>query len=154
MGLAAVVDPADRQCIETGNALANFCAGMMYLARRFGLPASLENPFSSRLWLVPRLCRIRRWPTARFIKTCFCMWGKPWRKNTGFLSLNLSLDDASRVCTGRLCSRTGRRHYVLEGPQRTLGSEAYPDDLVKEIARCFDVAHGYMITQQLSRVWG
>ena len=107
----------------------------MGLCRTLGVPATLENPWTSRIWnlsLAEQFCKL---PRVRLEYTDFCQYGMPWRKRTGFLGVNLECE--WRQCKGRVCSRTGLPHLELkgrpEGELLTQQAEAYPYELCRAL---------------------
>ena len=81
-------------------------------------------------------------------RTDFCMWGRPFRKATFFLSIGFDLAPAfeKRVCCGAprgLCLRTGRPHHVLAGQDDagrwlTKIAEPYPANMCNAIIRVIE----------------
>ena len=146
LGLPDLRD-ADRQKVERGNRLLKFSVGLLVQCSRRGIPATLENPWTSRVWITPSMkWLVKRKETALF-RTDFCMWGRPHRKATYFLGSNIDLSAAfeGNVCQGAprgLCARTGRPHHVLAGTDAngqflTKLAEPYPINMCNAIARTF-----------------
>ena len=142
--------PNLRECdhvkVLQGNLFMRFSCAMLRACQRMIVPAAMENPASSRIWLckpVADLCRSRN---ARYQTTDYCQFNAPWRKRTGFLSTFLDLSAACRRCTGRgLCSATGRAHVTLAGQDengvlRTAIDEPYPRELCKKLVQCYSSA--------------
>ena len=148
MGLADL-RPGDAAKVRDGNALLSFVVGVLLLCARLVLPASLENPRSSRVWLTPPWQSVARLRCCRSFVTDFCMWGKPWRKSTIFAAVHLNLEAAfeGKRCLGArrgLCARTGQPHICLSGfdkeakAWRTKIAEPYPGSLCKALAKSFE----------------
>eukprot|EP00972_Heterocapsa_arctica_P012659 1859891-Heterocapsa_arctica.AAC.1 len=57
----------------------------MELAASLNIPSVMENPFSSRMWLMPNLIRFIPKSGARFSQVDYCQYGPDWCKPTGFL---------------------------------------------------------------------
>ena len=113
-----------------------FSAKCIRLCLARGLPATLENPRFSRLWLCP--------PVKSFA-ICVCL--VPLRKKpTGFLSCNLDLSGLDsfvcKACPPGVCARTGKRHQTLSGVNSdgkfwTKVAEPYPMRLCKIIGLAY-----------------
>eukprot|EP00959_Pyramimonas_sp_CCMP1952_P048120 1004492-Pyramimonas_sp.AAC.1 len=63
-----------------------FSVAVMRDTMLLGIPATLENPARSRIWICPAMQRLQKSSKINFTVTDFCMWGAQWRKSTGFLS--------------------------------------------------------------------
>jgi len=155
-GLAAVVNLADRHSIQVGNSLARFSFGLLALARRLQLPATMENPKGSRLWILPPARQASLWSEYCCIDTDFCQWGKPWKKGTRFIGVNIDLLPLARVCTGRsTCCRTGKPHQSLTGIDPATGrfwtavAEPYPKALALSLAMAFEHSQGRSTARRL-----
>ena len=136
-----------------GNLLARFSFGLLTLARRLQLPATIENPAGSRLWQLPPATQAQRWQE---YSIDFCQWGKPWKKSTRFLGVNLDLVPIGRRCAGRsTCCRTKRPHQSLTGTDPKTGhfwtavAEPYPKGLAQALAGAFAHSHGRSTAQRL-----
>ena len=140
-GLAAVQHRDDLAALRLGNTLARFSIGIWRLCKRLVIPASLENPATSRLWDLPELVAAGRWEDSHEVVTHYCQDGMPWKKATRFRGLFMDLSAVPRRCSGPrgLCSRTGRPHQALEGrspagPLWTKVAEPYPRPLSNRLA--------------------
>ena len=129
--------------IRLGNKCFRTCIQLIHELNLHSLPWVLENPWMSRCWQLP-LRRLLQQHSAFLCRGDFCQWGTKWRKPTGFLFNHV--DDSYRLhrpCQGHppgVCSRTGRRHWLLtgSGPGNqpwTKIAEPYPSRL------CLDLAH-------------
>ena len=132
--------PWDHAKVLLGNCLMTFSVSILKLCRRYQIPAVLENPDSARTWDYPPIANIGS--GFRTFKTDYCRFGKPWRKRIRFLSCCIGLSHASRMCRGKVCSRTGLPHLSLEGKDSnghfyTSLAEPYPKDLSRALVRCF-----------------
>jgi hypothetical protein len=149
--------PGDQRAIEIGNALMVFSASVLRTCARFLIPATMENPGRSRIWLCPPIARLLGRPGFSFNLTEFCMWGMRWRKSTAFLATNVDLGCfAAHRCLGAkrgLCKRSGKPHLPLSG-QRADGvwwtkvAEPYPPRLCRNVALAFDNA---LVARRASR---
>ena len=107
----------------------------------FDAPWCLENPDGSRLWAREVARPLVARPLGRSVKTSYCAFGYPYRKNTRLASSFLS-DLPSCPGPGRCPAMVGRRH--LEMAQRGGGGTTnryhtrdelhrIPEGLVREI---------------------
>ena len=74
-----------------------------------GIRWVLENPWTSRLWLVHAVQDLLR--EAKLLRTDYCQFKQPWRKATGLLEFKFpKLAEVVQVCnpTHGRCSATGR----------------------------------------------
>ena len=103
--------------VDLGNKLMRVTARILALCKRMSIPAFLENPASSMLWVSP--------PIAKFVSSGghmivydACQFGSRWRKRTQVLSI-CALDGThiSRLCKGRggFCSNSNKPHIALKG---------------------------------------
>ena len=132
----------DRVKVEVANELCRFSAKALLCCLERGVPAALENPASSRLWLTPYMQAASHRRGVRETVTDFCMDGAPWRKRTKIMYVHLDLSVAARVCHSarneHKCDRTGRKHVVLrgkgpDGRWLTKTAEPYPRALCRRI---------------------
>ena len=65
--------PGDQRAIEIGSALMVFSASVMRACARFMIPATMENPGRSRIWLCPPIVRLINRSAFSFSFTEFCM---------------------------------------------------------------------------------
>ena len=78
-----------------------FSASVIRACARFMIPATMENPGRSRIWLCPPIARLIIRSVFSFSLTEFCMWGMRWRKSIGFLGTNIDLSCfSSHRCVG------------------------------------------------------
>ena len=139
----------DQAKVEAGNIFMSFSASIMHEAIRANIPASVENPQTSRLWLAPPFARLLRSAPVSFTVTHFCQWGAPWRKATAFATVGLDMSRiGSALCKSSkrgICSRTGQPHAQLHGKNvdrifRTKLAEAYPRRLCKALGQAYSNA--------------
>jgi hypothetical protein len=138
--------PHDSIKVLTGNVFMRFSAALLHLAWELHIPATLENPDRSRLWLCPPIrSLLRRSMVNRFV-THYCSWGMPYKKATGFLAIHLDLSRISAVmCFGSkrgICRFSDKRHIQLFGQNQqgqwlTKLAQPYPWKLCVALAKCF-----------------
>ena len=137
---------ADQARVQSGNRLADFSALVFELCERMGVPVCLENPSTSRLWLLRRFKRLKNQNTVHFHLTDCCQDGQRRRMRTGLMSSNVDLSTCVRLCPSKrgICSRTGAGHVQLRGQQQrpfmTLRAQPYPTALCKRVAKAFEQA--------------
>ena len=146
------LDSADQLRIATGNKTARAALRILRACISVGCGFVVENPWSSRLWLVPEIRRLLLCDDVSLIRADMCQHGTRWRKATGLLIYDpLGLDKAglSCVCGGEegICGRTSRKHIILEGTapggaRWTRVAQTYP----LQFARC---AASYLFSQTL-----
>jgi len=139
--------PCDRIAVTTGNLFMQFSVSVLLACRRMSVPASMENPGRSRLWIAPPVKRLFSLRRFQFTLTDYCQWGTPWMKTAGFLSVCADLSQIERRChrVNKCCSRSGQRHQVLCGKHPsgvwwTSIAEGYPRTLCRALALCLDNA--------------
>ena len=139
--------------MNVGNVLAKFSCSVLFAARHMQIPAGMENPACSRLWLIPPVKRLQSCARVSEVVTDFCQWGADWLKPTRLLGVCLDLERVSRRCRfrtqGFLCSRTGCRHLQLVGtPEQgkfwTEVAESYPS----RFAGALDAAYNDAMCQK------
>ena len=153
MGLPTLARKGDQEAVRVGNMLMAFSAAVFNLCIRLAVPVTIENPARSRLWVCPPMVALLRRKRPRLLplrsSACGCMWGKPWRKSTAFLSAHIAPDVlGSRRCLGAkrgCCKRTGNPHIVLSGLAPcgafwTKVAEPFPASLCSCLADAFSNA--------------
>ena len=147
LGLPSLWRLGDIQAVNVGNRLMRFSAQVLRACLNARVPATLENPRLSRLWLCPPIASISRLQVFSFHIVDFCMFGTPWEKPIGILSFSLNLDSADSFrCLGMprgVCERTGCRHHILRGCDasgifHTKLAESYPDKFCRFPAQAYD----------------
>ena len=133
----------DDHKVNVGNTLASFSAEVVKTCLKQGTLCSLENPRFSFLWDFPDIENICRYGEAALFD--FCCFGTAWKKPTKFMFWNsFGTSSINRLCQTslegghKICSRTGRRHQILEGKAPggkswTCVAEPYPHRLVKHL---------------------
>ena len=138
--------PGDQQTVRLGNMLMYFSARCLRLCVHMHVPATLENPRLSRLWICSPISAVLRKRVITFNHVDFCMFGTPWKKPTGLLACFLDLGNCARFqchgCPPGYCSRTGKRHFILTGVDDkgkfwTKRAEPYPNKFCNFIARLY-----------------
>ena len=133
-----LLPPADQQQVQNGNAC--FRAAIQIIK---WLNALLENPASSKCWLLPQLQKFEASSCCTVVFTDFCQFGTLWKKRTKFLCGNLDSQDVARIgrlCQGKgICSRTQKKHFQLSGSNHqgvpwTRVAQLYPAQLCKQLA--------------------
>ena len=158
-GLPQLVNPPDLMAVRVGNQLARFSASLLEHSRFHQVPATVENPSSSRLWILPPFRKLARATGWCQIQTHFCMFGKPWKKPTTFGGFFVNLVPAARLCKGRaICDRSRCAHQSLQGSgpdgrMWTKIAEPYPATLCDKLAACFEEALGTALTRKLQSLW-
>ena len=112
----------DINSVKVGNKLARFTLQVLHLCQELSIPWCLENPFSSHLFKLPGIVKLRDAGHVVFHRVCMCAFGARWRKPTGLLFGNVDLSKIHHYCTGNCknhngcCQfRRGRRHIILSG---------------------------------------
>ena len=130
--------------LKDGNACLRFSLRVIRLCLKKGVPFILENPLTSMIWGFAEMQRIASNSATHFREADFCQFGTRWKKPTRFLCGHLHEEDTSglqRRCSGPrgFCSRTGARHFILEGPgpggvPRTRTAQPYPPRLCSALS--------------------
>ncbi|CAK0824773.1 unnamed protein product, partial [Prorocentrum cordatum] len=140
------LNPADADKVRVGNLLMFFSVAVMREAMLLGIPATLENPARSRIWICPATQRLQKSNKINFTVTDFCMWGAQWRKSTGFLSTGLCMDALAEArCLGAkrgLCKRSGQPRIPIQGKNDkgvfwSKIAEPYPPGLCRALASIY-----------------
>lgn len=138
--------PGDQLKVQLGNMFMRFSACLLHLACVLNIPATLENPERSRLWLCPPISALLRRKVVTFAVTHFCGWGAPWKKATGFLGVHLDLTRLDVVqCKSSkrgVCQFSSGPHIQLHGRTSsgqwmTKLAQPYPTPMCTALAKCF-----------------
>ena len=62
------LSPSEQRAVEQGNAMAQFTISVIRLCVELQIPVGLENPLTSRLWLLPELDQLSSLPCAQQVK--------------------------------------------------------------------------------------
>ena len=143
----------DQARVKKGNNHLLFSLRVFRLCHRMGIPVTIENPSTSRMWLVKQMKRLMALPDVKWLITDYCQDGKPWRKRTGLLSSGVDLSSAVRKCDSKkgVCSFSGHKHVQLVGQCKgqfmTLAAQPYPMGLCRRVA----IAYSYSIFEYWAR---
>ena len=158
MGLDGLSDK-DQLKVQLGNTLMIFSFAVLTLCHRLSLPATMENPGRSRIWLTPQCIQLRRLPRFTEAVCHYCQYGMRWKKETRFIGVNISLHCIEKRCSGgRLCSTTGLPHVILSGIDPSTGKwktsfgNAYPRPLCRLLAAAFYDADAVVFSQRMSKL--
>ena len=144
---------SDQDRVRLGNNLAKFSLRVFKMCWQARIPAAIENPSSSRFWLIPKVAHLLIHDRTSMHVTDYCQDGTPWRKRTKVLTCHLDFSLVLRLCQGcrGICSRTHRAHTQLCGQVNrqflTLIAQPYPTKLCNRIAVVFHNA----LMERLSR---
>lgn len=139
----------DQARVQLGNNLARFSAQVFRVCLQCTVPVGLENPHTSRLWLIPSFQQlIHNNSAVKHVITDYCQDGMPWRKRTRILFSHVDLSSVGLVCHGKhgKCSRTQQPHVQLSGREkgqgrfRTLIAQPYPGKLCRRVSIAFQHA--------------
>ena len=146
MGLSGLGEK-DAAKVLDGNRLLWVTIRLCKAAAAAGIPWIIENPRTSRVWLAPAMKKLMRvrfsssLAPPSFVHLDFCQFGEAWKKGTSLLTLGCNLEALGRRCCMRnkLCSRTNKRHIVLQGCDSsgqwlTRRAQPYPLQLCAEAA--------------------
>ena len=131
----------DMARIQEANRLVKNSCRIIREAIKLGIPWVVENPKTSRLWLIPQMQRFVGQGASQN-EVHFCQFGELWRKATYLLAWNLTdFGSISKICGGipGICSRTGERHINVRGTDAagawlTRIAQPYPRSLCFRIA--------------------
>jgi len=138
-----LLPPADQQQVQNGNACFRAAIQIIKWLNALRIPWMLENPASSKCWLLPQLQKVEASSCCTVVFTDFCQFGTLWKKRTKFLCGNLDSQDVARIgrlCQGKgICSRTQKKHFQLSGSNHqgvpwTRVAQLYPAQLCKQLA--------------------
>jgi hypothetical protein len=152
--------PHDADKVRLGNALASATLSLADVARLHGIPGTVENPHTSRIWLLPSWQRFVQRRCVRTTILDICAFEAPWRKRTRLISWHIDLALIDRRCTSSrgCCGFTGTPHMKLEGVDPatkrfwTKIAEPYPSSLCSLWAKCFCNARASRAVNQLTSV--
>ena len=107
---------ADREKVETGNAIAAITFEDATRAARAGRGVAIENPANSFMWILDEAKELEAVPGVFRVDFTNCMFaGGDRNKKTAILTNVEQIGAAlrGRTCTGReVCDRTGMRHLT------------------------------------------
>ena len=133
--------------VLVANSLLRFMVKVCRLATKKRIPWSIENPLTSILWIVPEVRSMLFHTKASQARFDFCQFGTPWRKSTRISGTLEGLGEATRKCTGSLCSRTGKPHQQLSGrnPDGVFWTQIAQPDPIK-LCNLISTLHASSIT--------
>ena len=135
--------PADVERVRIGNLCLLVAVRVVVACCLRGIPVTLENPTSSRMFICPCLVRVVKRFHAVMVHTVFCAYGTPWRKQTTFAVWNCpALSRLETKCNSKqgICEHSHKPHQILEGSNGhgsnwTKVAEPYPPRLCRKLAR-------------------
>ena len=138
----AKLSSRDKARVEEANILLAHTISLIRTAHSKGVVVLLENPKSSRLWLMPEMMKLLGETQHEKVHVDYCQYGDAtWRKPTTFITWNLpglTLCKCDNHKQTGLCSRTGKPHTSLVGKKNgkflTKLAEPYPYDMCIQIA--------------------
>ena len=95
------LEEKDALKVLLGNTLMAFSFSVLALCAKLYVPATMENPSRSRIWLTrdfQHICRLKF-----FVKVVihYSRFGSAWRKETNICGVHISLLDIDLQCSGR-----------------------------------------------------
>ena len=157
-GLPALA-PHDQKKVDTGNALARLCFRLAAVAMQHGVAGSIENPATSRLWIIPPARRLQTHSRVQSVSVDFCLFGTPWRKRTIILGWDLGLQELACRCSSLkgICDRSKVPHQTLQGKDPsgkfwTSIAEPYPPRFADKLFRVFVHWHATRQVAYLARL--
>jgi hypothetical protein len=114
------------------NALTDRTFDFVAMAIESGIKISLENPWSSRMFHLPRFVQMRARYGLQVVKVDMCAYGMPYRKSTAIWTspdLDLTSVGMQCSCTGAHTSLSGWRHFEGESRMPTREGASYPPSL-------------------------
>ena len=132
--------PGDQLKVRTANNILRWCLKILHACRKFGVPAALENPLTSRVWKVPGMMLFCQLPGVKCVDLDACQFGSSSKKPTRIVYVHCDLSGLNKRCRlveGK-CSASGCPHVSLEGcvdkQFRTAGAAAYEWPLAEALA--------------------
>ena len=133
--------PKNRRKERLGRMFAHFTSELCQLASKLGIPWSIENPKTSKIWKGP-LHSLHALPGVAEIFYDMCMYGSCFKKPTKLLTTFVSLARISKLCDGshqhilaQGSSKVFRKDGTSAWVNRTTQAGAYTDLLCKAWAR-------------------
>lgn len=106
---------AEQDKVTKANHMTWGALRVIRLCIRLGIAGYLENPWTSRLWLVRGIRRLLKSGKAFLIRVDQCQYGNQWKKPTGLLIWGCFLFQLKICGQGSTCSRTRKPHLQLTG---------------------------------------
>ena len=139
------VGPKDRSKIILGNQLLLITVALIHQLWSLSIPWALENPWTSRCWLVSPIRDLATASGASLRQLDYCQYNMPWRKSTGILFAGCDLHSIFKTCQGSFgrCSATHKKHFALSGQDSagkwlTHRAQPYPPLLCTTIISALD----------------
>ena len=138
--------PHDMQKVQDSNLMTRFITHLLRECKFYGVAWTLENPATSRLWILQPIKSLLRMRGVQTVQCDFCMFSGCFRKRTTFAFWKIDLAVlATFVCRGAprgICARTKLPHQQLAGLASngqfwTKVAEPYPRKMCNLIARCY-----------------
>jgi hypothetical protein len=130
----------DRRKVRIGNVQVKHAVKVIRSCVAGGTPGYLENPLTSRVWLVIARLLKKELKAGLVVlrRTCLCQYGVPWKKPTRLLTWGSSSVDLKWCCGKGVCSRTKRPHLTLTGISGngkflTSQAQVYPKQFVSHL---------------------
>ena len=129
--------------VKAANRLVRRTCALCRLCKQCEVSFYIENPQTSRLWLLKPIQELCGFPHSQLSRYDFCQFGTPWRKATQILAyLNPLFAQNAQQChfgPDYTCCRTHRRHVQLTGvgeggKHLTAIAEPYPRKLCNKWA--------------------
>ena len=129
----------DKARVEEANVLLAHTISLIKTAYNKGIPILMENPKSSRIWLMPNMIQLLGGTDHEIVHVDYCQYGEAtWRKPTIFVTWNLPGLKLNKCSNFQRCSRTGKPHTSLIGKKNctflTKLAEPYPSEMCEQIA--------------------
>ena len=96
------VSQKDKLKITLGNQLLLQTVKLIHILWGRDVPWALENPWTSRCWLVSPLQDLIHARGATFGRLDYCQFNMPWKKSTGILFAGCALESILLTCHGSL----------------------------------------------------
>ena len=147
MGLPGV-RVCDQRKLDLANKQADQALEYLHEAFRRGIPGYIENPQTSRLWLLPALQSLVRDRRAWYANLHMCQYGTPWEKATKLLTWGVPDLSFKFLCRGGAgpgtCSRTLEKHDRLralssDGRFNTRQAQVYPPQFAQALCDSFEL---------------
>ena len=136
----------DRKALKIGNACLKSALRIINVCIAAKTPFILENPLTSKMFLVPEVMRIMSHKDVRVVDVDFRQFGTAWKKPTKLVCGFIDEQDLRRLdrrchAVGGVCSRTHKKHFQLTGTGPngicwTRIAQPYPRKLATALAHC------------------
>ena len=145
---------ADQVKVLNGNATLRAALFFIRVLESKRCPWMLEQPTTSRMWLIPQVAELQRKPHVTMYFLDQCGWGAPWRKATSILCSRIAPEHAVRLCRtctssgGGVCGFSQKCHIRLSGGDPSTGqamtrtAARYPRELANWL--------GFLLTDAVS----